>query len=300
MTNNEKRYMQTWRIGAVTITKIVEFEAAAPDFTRMIPLATREALLRLSWLKPHFLTDDGQVKASVHALVIQTPAHLIIVDACTGNDKERPARPIFHRLQTPFLADMKAAGFSPESFDTVLCTHLHVDHVGWNTMLVDGRWVPTFPSARYLFNKVEYDYWEKGEGVTTAQQWDEIQRATFADSVKPVFDAGLSEFVGFTHRICEEVDLVPTVGHTPGHVSVRISSQGEQALITGDMAHHPCQLAHPEWSTYVDFDAEQGIKTRREVWARYADTPTLIIGTHWAGATAGHIVRDGDAYRLKV
>jgi glyoxylase-like metal-dependent hydrolase (beta-lactamase superfamily II) len=181
-----------------------------------------------------------------------------------------------------------------------MCTHLHVDHVGWNTMLVDGQWLPTFPKARYLFNKAEYDYWERAEGVTTVYNWDKTQKAVFADSVKPVFDAGLSEFVEPTHRICEEVDLVPTHGHSPGHVSVRIRSNGEQAFITGDMAHHPCQLAHPDWATVLDTDPVESTRTRERIWSGFAGTPTLVIGTHWGGPTAGRIVRDGEVYRLEV
>lgn len=173
------------------------------------------------------------------------------------------------------------------------CTHLHVDHVGWNTMRIEDRWVPTFPNARYLVAEKEFEYWRD-------QEDDELNAQVFADSVAPVFDAGLMELVAPEHRICPEVDFVPTHGHTPGHVSVRIRSQGEEALITGDFVHHPCQLAHPEWASSFDFDEAASTATRHRVFSAYADTPTLIIGTHFAGATAGRIVRDGDAYRLEV
>jgi glyoxylase-like metal-dependent hydrolase (beta-lactamase superfamily II) len=196
-------------------------------------------------------------------------------------------------LQGPFLRDLAAAGFARETIDTVMCTHLHVDHVGWNTMLVDGEWVPTFPNARYLMAKTEFEYWQ-----AKRDQADQV--AIFDDSVKPVFDAGLVDLVNTSHQICDEVRLVPTVGHTPGHCSVSITSKGHSALITGDFVHHPCQMAWPAWASSADFDQEQSTRTRREVFTRLAGTPTLVIGTHFAGATAGHIVRDGDAFRLEV
>jgi glyoxylase-like metal-dependent hydrolase (beta-lactamase superfamily II) len=168
-----------------------------------------------------------------------------------------------------------------------------VDHVGWNTILVDGQWVPTFPGARYLIARDEFDYWRDQDKM-------ELQTVVFADSVQPVFEAGLVDLVDTDHQLCEEVDLVPTLGHTPGHVSVRIRSGGEQALITGDFIHHPCQMARLNWGSSADLDKAEADATRRRVFAEHADTPTLVIGTHFAGATAGRIVRDGDAYRLEV
>jgi len=284
--------MQKWRIGDVTVTKIVELEATGG--TRFIlPQATPEAVLGMHWMKPHFMDDNGKLKMSIHALVIEAPGRRIIVDTCLGNDKQGRNVPTWNNLQGTFLQDLAAAGFARESIDTVLCTHLHVDHVGWNTMLVDGKWVPTFPRARYLMARTEFEFWNAGgtEGEPPVE---------FVDSVKPVFDAGLVDLIDTSARICDEVRLVPTVGHTPGHVSIAISSQGQEALITGDFCHHPCQMAMPEWAATVDYDQKQSTKTRREVFGRLAGTPTLVIGTHFAGATAGRVVRDGDAFRLEV
>jgi glyoxylase-like metal-dependent hydrolase (beta-lactamase superfamily II) len=165
--------------------------------------------------------------------------------------------------------------------------------VGWNTVLVGGKWVPTFPRARYLMGRVEFEYWR-------SQQADREHRAVFADSVVPVWQAGLADLVDTDHRVTDEVSLVPTLGHTPGHVSVRIVSKGEEALITGDFLHHPCQMAHPEWLSSADYDADEARRTRRDIFARLAGTPTLVIGTHFAGPTAGRVVRAGDAFRLEV
>jgi glyoxylase-like metal-dependent hydrolase (beta-lactamase superfamily II) len=281
-----------WKVGAVTVTKVVELEAVGGS-RFILPQATREVVREIAWLTPHFADDEGRLKMSVHALVVETPSRRIVVDTCIGNDKERRIAPWSH-LQTRFLADLEEAGFPPASIDTVVCTHLHVDHVGWNTTLVDGAWTPTFPNARYLIGRAEFDYWR---GQVDA---DAGEPMVFADSVQPVWDAGLVDLVSTDHRLCDEVSLVPTLGHTPGHVSVRIVSDGAEALITGDFLHHPCQMAHPEWASAADYDPEAGAKTRERMFSQLAATPTLVIGTHFAGPTAGRVVRDGDVYRLAV
>jgi glyoxylase-like metal-dependent hydrolase (beta-lactamase superfamily II) len=286
-----------WKIGDVTVTKIVELEVTGGS-RFILPQATYEAVLPISWLQPHFADERGRLKMSIHALVVETKERRIIVDTCLGNDKEGRRIPGWNNLRGPFLADLAAAGFPRESIDTVLCTHLHVDHVGWNTMLAESpdgtrSWVPTFPNARYLMGRVEFDHWR-------ARREREDMAAVFADSVAPIHAAGLADLVETDHRICDEVSLVPTVGHTPGHVSVRIESRGEAALITGDFMHHPCQIARPDWSSAADSDPDQARLTRERMLGELCDKPVLVIGTHFAGATAGHIVRDGDAYRLAV
>ncbi len=284
--------MLTWRIGDVTITRIVELEVTGGS-RFILPDATRDAVLPIDWLCPHFADEDGRLRMSIHALVAATPTRRIVVDTCLGNDKQGRRIPAWNDLHGPFLADLATAGYARETIDTVLCTHLHVDHVGWNTMLVDGRWRPTFPNARYLMGRIEYAHWRD-------HQEREDQRAVFADSVQPIFDAGLVDLVETDHRIDDEITLIPTLGHTPGHVSVRIRSRGEEALITGDFMHHPCQIARPEWSSTADSDPVMARHTRAHMLASLADTPTLVIGTHFAAPTAGRIVRDGTAYRLDV
>jgi glyoxylase-like metal-dependent hydrolase (beta-lactamase superfamily II) len=281
-----------WRVGGVTITKIVELEVTGGS-RFILPQATYEAVLPIDWLRPDFADDRGRLKMSIHALVVETPSRRVIVDTCLGNDKESRRIPTWNKLQTSFLADLAAAGYPRQSIDTVVCTHLHVDHVGWNTMLVDGRWVPSFPNARYLMGRVEYAHW-------TQQREREDMAAVLADSVAPVWDASLVDLVETDHRIADEIRLVPTPGHTPGHVSVRIASGGEAALITGDFMHHPCQIARPEWSSSADSDPALARQTRERMLTGFADGPTLIIGTHFAGRTAGRIVRDGNAFRLAV
>ena len=282
----------TWQIGDVKVTRIVEFETTGG--TRfLLPEATYDAIREIEWLIPHFADPGGKLKMSIHALVVEAPARRIIVDTCIGNDKPRTMEPWSH-LQTSFLTDLEGAGFGRETIDTVICTHLHVDHVGWNTMLVDGKWIPTFPNARYLIGRAEYEYW-RGEAVG-----EDPVTSPFHDSVKPVWDAGLVDLVETDHRVCPEISFEPTLGHTPGHVSIRISSKGEEALITGDFTHHPCQMAHPEWAPPLDYDPAASTATRRRVYRALAGTKTLVIGTHFAAPCAGHVVADGDVWRLQV
>jgi glyoxylase-like metal-dependent hydrolase (beta-lactamase superfamily II) len=281
-----------WTIGDVTVTKIVELEVTGGS-RFLLPQATPEAVLPIAWLQPHFADENGRLRMSIHSFVVETPDRRIVVDTCLGNDKQGRRIPHWNDRDGPFLADLAAAGFPAESIDTVLCTHLHVDHVGWNTRLVDGKWVPTFPRAQYLMGRTEYEHW------STIKDRPDMANL-LADSVTPIIEAGLATMVETNERISDEIRLIPTLGHTPGHVSVMIQSNGEQAMITGDFMHHPCQIAHPEWSTLADSDPDQGIETRRRMFQRLAGTPVLIIGTHFAGATAGRLVTDGDSYRLDV
>jgi glyoxylase-like metal-dependent hydrolase (beta-lactamase superfamily II) len=282
--------MQRWKIGDVTITRIVEMEIPTPgEF--LFRDATAERLQpHAAWLRPQFMNDAGQLLCSVHALVVESGGRRIVVDTCIGNDKQRN-NPAWTNLQLPFLRDLEAAGFPRDSIDNVLCTHLHVDHVGWNTMLVDGRWVPTFPKARYLFSRTEWEYWQT---VKDNRDGDIV-----GDSVRPILDAGLADLVEATHRLSDELWLEPTPGHTPGHASVRISSRGVDAVITGDLMHHPVQCSEPAWASNFDVDEEAARRTRRDFLARYADRPVLVFGTHFATPTAGHIERCGDVFRFR-
>jgi glyoxylase-like metal-dependent hydrolase (beta-lactamase superfamily II) len=193
--------------------------------------------------------------------------------------------------QTPFLADLADAGFPREEVDTVICTHLHFDHVGWNTMLVDGEWVPTFPNARYLLCRDEWAHWSTEGGTGYA--------STLDDAVRPVIDAGLADLVAPDHRVTDELRLELTPGHTPGHVAVHVESGGQHALITGDLAHHPVQWAEPHWFAEPDTDRAQSEATRRRLLDEYAGTDLLVIGTHFAPPCSGHLVADGPGYRFE-
>jgi len=296
--------IQRWRIGAVTITRVVEAEGLrAPEY--MFRDLTAEIVREHDWLRPDFATAEGQLIGSIHAFVIETGKRRIIVDTCVGNDKAR-RMPRWHMLQTAFLDDLASAGYPAERIDTVLCTHLHVDHVGWNTRLAGGRWVPTFPNARYLFGRTEFEHWARGPDpaltgdVPAAVAQDVMEADTvFDDSIRPIVDAELHDLVACDHRITDEVALEPTPGHSPGHVSVVIASRGETAVITGDLMHHPIQCALPDVASNFDWNVEQARRTRLEFLRRHADKPVLVLGTHFATPTAGFIVTDGAGLRFR-
>jgi glyoxylase-like metal-dependent hydrolase (beta-lactamase superfamily II) len=283
--------MNRWEIGDVRITRFVEMETLSKG-TFVLPDATLDNIQRAGeWLRPYFADENGRVRMSIHALLIESAGKRIIVDTCIGNDKQR-GFPGWNMLQTSFLTDLEKGGFPRDSIDLVLCTHLHVDHVGWNTMLVDGRWVPTFTRARYLIGRKEWAHWSVQE--------DKFVRDPIEDSVRPIVNLGLADLVEDTHRITNEVWLEPTPGHTPGHFSVRISSCGHDAVITGDLMHHPVQCQHPEWNCGFDSDGELARKTRRDFLVRYADQSVLVFGTHFATPSAGHIIKHSGGWRFRV
>lgn len=278
--------MLKWQVGNVKITQIVELTTASLG-PHLLPQATPDVLNAIPWMHP-FIDESGKLILSMHSLIVESQGQAIMVDTCIGNDKVRNY-PRWNMMQGDFLDRFSAAGFSTDQIDTVLCTHMHVDHVGWNTRLVDGVWVPTFNRAEYLFAEDEWAHWREEE-----QEYGPV----IEDSVQPIFDAGRAVLVQPEHRVTDEVWLEATPGHTPGHVSIHIASAGEEAIITGDMIHHPCQIKHTHWSSLADFDANLAAHTRDAFVSRYADRPVLIIGTHFAGPTAGKIVTDGDSYRL--
>ena len=276
-----------WQVGDVTITRLPEcsIAIAGSDF---LPDATPEGLARHPWLVPNFATEDGRVYLSFHALAVEAPGLKLIVDTCFGEGK---AGPTMEGLESAgdFLAGLTAIGFGRDEVDAVLCTHLHLDHVGWNTIKEDGRWVPTFPKARYLLGRTEYDHWSGAEEDALGTQ------VVISESVQPVIDAGLVEFVATDHRISPELRLIPTTGHTPGHVSLVIESKGERAVITGDMIHHPCQIPNPGWALPFDSDGTQSTATRERMLADWEASNTLVIGTHFSAPTAGRIAtKDGE------
>lgn len=275
--------MLRWQVGDARISRVVEIEGASPG-TFFFAEGTPEKLLQQAWLKPHFMTDEGRLNAAIHCFIVESRGKTIAVDTCVGNDKPRAIKN-WNLRQGRFLEDLAEAGFPRERIDTVLCTHLHVDHVGWNTMLKDGKWVPTFPNARYLFGAKEFVHWSAAT--------DESDRAIQQDSVRPIMDAGLAQLVGMDHRITPEVWLEPTPGHTPGHVSVRISSKGGDAVITGDLMHHPVQCALPDMAARFDADPAAARRTRREFLEKYKDGKVLVLGTHFATPTAGYVRSSG-------
>lgn len=285
-----------WQIGDVRVDRIVEFEQPLLSATTLYPDATPDAIERhRSWLEPKLMAPGTDLLViAFHSFLIRSRGLRILVDTCSGNDRQRPRKPRYHQKQWPYLEHLAAAGVTPEQVDYVLCTHLHVDHVGWNTRLVDGKWVPTFPNARYLFAQEEWSYWQ-AHYPTEAYVGDPY----YIDTLLPIIDAGLADFVAGDHRFNDEVWLDPTPGHTPGHVCVHIRSRGEECVMSGDLMHTALQCAEPEWSSCFCVDPEHSRRTRRAFLERYAGTDVRIMPAHFPTPTAGRIVRDGDVWRFR-
>ncbi|GAA2058369.1 MBL fold metallo-hydrolase [Williamsia deligens] len=303
--------MRSWTIGDITVTQVVEFEVEIGELDGLIEQATPEAVREIPWLEPDYANADGQMLWSVHSYVVDTGSSVVVVDTGCGPGKTLPLIPNWSR-HDPFLERLAAAGYMPDQVDHVLATHLHLDHVGWNTVQVDGRWVPTFPNARYTFVEEEFEY-HRGIGQESAISDDLAHavvyegadpdihsqtRLVFAESLQPCLDADLVDLVPMNHVVTDGVRYVSTPGHTKFHHSVMVESGGERAFITGDFIHHPVQIARPRWSSRGDFERAISADHRTDFVASSADTDLLVLGTHFAGTSAGRIVRDGDSYRL--
>jgi glyoxylase-like metal-dependent hydrolase (beta-lactamase superfamily II) len=281
-----------WRIGAATVLRVPEVDAKAA-LDGLIADLDPAALARASWLTPHFVDDTGRLTGLVQTFVVLIGDMSVVVDPGIGNGKQRPAVSGWTDLNTDFLDRLRSTGVDPDSVDYVVNTHLHFDHVGWQTHLVDGVWRPTFPRARHVMSSGEFAYWDAAPSNELADQL-----AGFEDSVRPVHTAGLAELVADDHVISDGVRLMPTPGHTPHHVSVVIESEGESAVISGDVLHHPCQIAYPGWGPAMESDSAQARASRGGLLERFADSPTLVIGSHFADPVAGHIRRDGGGFRF--
>jgi glyoxylase-like metal-dependent hydrolase (beta-lactamase superfamily II) len=273
-----------WAIGGVEVDRIVELEAGSAIQSIIRP-ATSERIREIGWLYPYFADEAGNLRALVQCFLIRSGDKNILIDTCIGNDKTHTDVPEWARLHTDFLEQLARNGVRPADVNVVACTHLHNDHVGWNTRLVGERWTPTFPNAEYLFARQEYEYW-----VQKPENQIADDRAAFDESVSPIIEAGLARLVDVNHRIDSHLRFVPSAGHTPGHVCVLIESEDQSALISGDILHHPCQVAHPAWESDADNLPKQAAATRRRLLADIADTETLLIGSHFANPVAGRVV----------
>ena len=282
--------MTDFQIGDAAVDGVLEWAGIYRDPLEMYPDATQEAVdAHRDWLVPHSLDPEtGRLIMAFRSYLIRTPRLTILVDTCVGNDKERPLRPNWHRQNWPWLDNLRAHGVTPEDIDVVMCTHLHTDHVGWNTRLDDGRWVPTFPNAKYLFHSKEFDYWEE---EYRRQEW--IKDA-FIDSVLPVVEAGKAVMVAGDHEIDSGLWLEGTPGHTPGAVCLNMQNSGGHAVFCGDLMHHPLQVPESQWSTIFCTDPDLSRETRMAFVDRFAETDSLILPAHFANKGGGRIVGTGD------
>lgn len=290
--------MANCALGDVTIDRVVDMERLSYPYANLLPTAEPAELRRLAAeMGPRLIDPETlAVALSFHAYLVRTPRHTILVDTCCGNDKERPQRPDWHRRDGPFLNNLRARGVTPEDIDIVMCTHLHADHVGWNTKLVDGKWVPTFPNAQYLFAEKEYRHWirEQAESETP------IMHGSHADSVLPVMESGQATLVAADHEIETGIYFQPAFGHTPGTIVLHVEDRGAQAVVCGDVMHHPVQVAHPEWSSGFCSDPVQSAKSRRDLLERVAGTGALVLPAHFMAPYYGPVERDGAGFRTVI
>ena len=283
-----------YSLDGITIERIVEQEGPFFDARQFFPDLTDELLAEnRSWLQPHFIDAAGRLILCVQSYVVRTRHHTILIDSCVGNHKPRPSRPFWDRMSSDrYEKGLAAAGLAVGDVDYVMCTHLHVDHVGWNTRLENGRWVPTFPNAKYLFADRELEYWtQRHEADPAASPW-------MIDSVLPVVAANRAELVKSDHALDDHVHLLPTPGHTIDHYSVQIGKAGDQAIITGDMIHSPLQARYPEIGMVFDYDSKQAGQTRRRLFERICETPTVLCTAHFPSPSTGRIARWGDGFRI--
>ena len=284
-----------WQVGEIEITRVLEFEAALFEPGVIHPETSPEIIEQhRTWLEPRLMDPaSGLLVFAFHSMIIKTPRATILVDTCSGNDKERPHKPRYHRKDWPYLANLAAAGFAPEDIDYVLCTHLHVDHVGWNTRLLGGRWVPTFPNARYLFARQEWEYWRVAElrGRYTTDPY-------YEDSLLPVMESGQADLVATDHAFDDNVWIEPWPGHTPGHVCVVVRSRQASAVLSGDIMHTALQCAEPQLNSCFCVDPEIARATRRRFLETFADGPAMVIPAHFPTPTAGWIRSHEGSFRF--
>jgi glyoxylase-like metal-dependent hydrolase (beta-lactamase superfamily II) len=281
-----------WDLGGIVVRCIDEIVLPPQTGRWLFPDVTKDVLDEAPWLRPDFADVDVPRLAS-HTFAVEAGGLRILVDTGIGNGKTR-ANPAWNRLNTDYLERLTGAGFPATSVDLVIITHLHTDHVGWNTRFEDGQWVPAFPHARYLTGRAEWDYW-------AAADIDEARRQMFRDSVHPVHENGQLDLVDVPEEgygAADGIRLVPAPGHTPGQVAVELQGTERPALITGDSIHHPVQLSHPHLTSCVDVDRRQAVRTRERLLAGVADTNTLLLGTHFPQPTAGRVLSRHGRYRL--
>lgn len=294
--------MMSWKVGEVTITRIVELWNFTDNIQMTMPDATAEEVIALKWLHPHYATPEGLQRMNFQGFVVQAPGRVIVVDSCIGAGRERDFD-VFCNLPEGFLEDLESLGLTREEVDTVMCTHLHFDHVGWNTYKdpETGTYRPTFPKARYLFGRTEYDAWQN-----VLRHDGHHSDTHLVECVDPIVELGLADFIEADHVIAQgegpnglwRIVTEPSHGHTPGHVHVCIESQGQRAVITGDLMHHPMQCAMPHRTATFDMDKDAGRQSRVSFIEKYRDSGVVVIGAHFFDPTAGHIetAQDGETW----
>ena len=281
-------------IGDIRVRAVVDYDPYEMDLTFIFPdVAMEDVEKHRSWLEPIYLAPGNKIRLVVRTMVMEVDGRNILVDACIGEHKTRPTRPFMNqRKDTDFIAQLAKLGLSPEDIDVVFCTHLHVDHVGWNTKLDNGRWVPTFPKARYLFGRKELDFW-MGQPNRA-----EVGGGSFVDSVIPIVEAKACDLVDDGHDLGKGLVLTALPGHTPGQLGLDVMRGKDRAYFVGDAIHSPLQVALPHLSTGFDTDKIQAAATRRTFLNACADDGRWLVPCHFRGPVAHKIHRAGSAFMI--
>ncbi|WP_411124147.1 MBL fold metallo-hydrolase [Streptomyces sp. x-19] len=287
-------------LGDVTVTRVMEYVGPVgmtPE--TFFPESPEGAWQRHSpWLAPDFLDPQTDLcRSAVQTWLLRSEGRTILVDTGVGNHKERPYSPVWSHLNTDFLANLARAGVRPEDVDVVVNTHLHVDHVGWNTRLDGREWVPTFPHATYLIPRADFDFWNPAGGHRP--RLGRGNQNVFEDSVAPVHRAGRTVLWEDGYRIDAHLTLEPAPGHTPGSAVLALESGTDRALFVGDLLHTPLQFVEPDTNSCFCEDPELARTTRRRLLGRAADTNALVLPAHLGGHGGAEVVRDGDRFALK-
>jgi glyoxylase-like metal-dependent hydrolase (beta-lactamase superfamily II) len=291
--------MRQVKVGDMRIDRLVEI-AHQPYEKSFLFSNIDDAVIAANrgWLDARYIEPDtGRMILSHHSYLVRTERWTALVDTCCGNHKPRPLVPVWNQLNQPYLENLGALGVRPEDVDFVMCTHLHVDHVGWNTRLIDGRWVPTFPKARYLMGRSEFEHWRQAHEAGPKMP---VNHGSFEDSVLPVVTAGQAEFVETNHLLFDERDAMvrfaPAPGHTSGNMQIHLNGGNDHAVMSGDIIHHPIQCAAPWLSNAADFDKAAALVTRLKLLEQLADTPSILLTGHFPAPTAGRVISKGSAF----
>jgi len=289
--------MDGFRIGAHTVRRIEEWQGEFTPPELLFDRFDREAFERhRESFEPDYLRN-GNIYGYLQSWLIETPSLKVLYDTGAGNRKDRPAIPIFGNLDSDFLDRLRAAGTDPDAVDIVICSHLHIDHVGWNTRLDRGKWVPTFANARYLLPSIDRDFWDPVDEARYAMaRGAEVNRNVFEDSVQPILDSGQAELVGDGFAVADGITIHDAPGHTPGHIVLRVESEGDVALFVGDIMHHPMQIHRPDWNSVYCEDPDQAARTRRAILDQAADEHARIVPAHFGGTHSVFVERTDDGF----
>jgi glyoxylase-like metal-dependent hydrolase (beta-lactamase superfamily II) len=290
--------MQHRRIGDMSLSRVEEMMIPLIEASRMFPAFGEETLREHGhWLSPRYYDKDTKrLLLSIHSWVLRTRHHTILIDTCFGNHRNRPGFRDGHQLDKPWLANLHAQGVRPEDVDIVMCTHLHIDHVGWNTRLENGRFVPTFPNARYIFSKRDFDYYDAENRRDPKRK---AQHGAFDDAVVPIVEAGKAELIDGDFAIDDQLAIRHRPGHTPGSITLEAVSQGQRGLFSGDIIHHPIQIWHPDWNSTFCVDPPSAARSRRQVLEHCAEHGALLLPAHFGPPHYGHVREQGEGFRFE-